>query len=313
MLDILATIGPLFIAMLLGFAAVRMDAFSKADIRAMGRFVIQFALPSLLFKLLAERSFGDILNVNYLAAYALGSLAAMGVCGAGAYYLRGASRSATGMMAVGAALSNSGFIGFPVITQFLGAQATIALALCMLVENLLVLPLALIIAEPAGPGGRGRIRTLLAIMANLLRNPLILAIITGFTFSLLQWRLPAPLGRVVDMFALASGPVALFVIGGTLVGLRPAGDLPRIAWVCVGKLLIHPAAVALAFVLFTPVDPLLRAAGIVAASVPMFSVFPIIAQKYNEQTWAASALLVGTVASFVTMSVVMWMVGPPPY
>ena len=113
------------------------------------------------------------------------------------------------------------------------------------------------------------------------------------------------------MFAAASGAVALFVIGGTLVGLRPGGDLPRIAWVTIGKLVLHPVAVALAFLVFTPADPVLRMAGVIAASVPMFSVFPIIGQRYGEQAWCASALLVATVASFVTLSVTMWLVGQP--
>ncbi len=311
MLDILAIIGPLFVAIAVGFAAVRLGALDKADVRVLGKFVIYFALPALLFKALSERAFGEIINLDYLAAYALGSLVTLGVCAAGVHVLLGASRATTGMMAMGAALSNSGFIGFPVITQFLGADATIALALSMLVENLLVLPIALVIAEPAGGQGRGRARALAGVLSGLLRNPLVLAILAGFACSLLQVRLPAPLGRVVDMFAAASGAVALFVIGGTLVGLRPGGDLPRIAWVTIGKLVLHPVAVALAFLVFTPADPVLRMAGVIAASVPMFSVFPIIGQRYGEQSWCASALLVATVASFVTMAAAMWLVGQP--
>ncbi len=311
MLDTLAIIGPLFIAIATGFAAVALGAFSKADIRVLGRFVIHFALPALLFKALSDRAFDEIIHLDYLGAYALGSLAVLALCASGAYFLQGVSRTSAGMIAMGAALSNSGFIGFPVVTQFLGDGAAIALALSMLVENLLVLPIALVIAEPAGGDGRGRARALWGTLSSLLKNPLVLAILAGFTCSLLRLEMPAPVGRAIGMFSAASGVVALFVIGGTLVGLRPAGDLPRIAWVCAGKLVLHPLAVALAFLVFTPADPVLRAAGIVAASVPMFSVFPIVAQRYGEQAWCASALLVATVASFATMSIAMWLVGSP--
>jgi predicted permease len=150
---------------------------------------------------------------------------------------------------------------------------------------------------------------LLGLLRGLLRNPLILAILGGFACSLLQLRLPLPVARVVDLFAGASGPVALFVIGGTLVGLRPGGDLPRILWVSAGKLILHPLAVALALWAFLPGDPLLQAAGVIIAALPMFSIFPIIAQKYDEQSWCASTLLVATLGSFVTLSVVLWLVG----
>lgn len=154
MLNILSVIGPLFIAMALGFAAVRAGAYDKTDIRILGRFVIQLALPALLFKSLAERSFGEIINLDYLGAYASGSLIALAVACSGAFFLKNLSRPALGMMAIGSSLSNSGFIGFPLILQFLGSGATVAIALSMLVENLLILPMSLIIAESA----RGNVR-----------------------------------------------------------------------------------------------------------------------------------------------------------
>lgn len=311
MLDILAVIGPLFLAIGVGFVAVRLGAFDHADIRVLGKFVIYFALPALLFKALSDRTFDEIIDLHYLGAYGLASLVVLTVCASGVYFLSGSSRTTAGLVAMGSTLSNSGFIGFPVITQFLGSDAAVALALSMLVENLLVLPVSLIIIESGREQGGAGLRALAGVLAGLLRNPLILAILAGVSCSLFEIRLSAPLGRVVDMFAAASGAVALFVIGGTLVGLRPAGDVSRIAWVSVGKLVLHPVAVVLAFLVFTPADPVLRAAGIIAASVSMFSVFPIIGQRYGEQSWCASALLVATLASFVTMTGVMWMLGRP--
>ncbi|CAM5222594.1 AEC family transporter OS=Castellaniella defragrans OX=75697 GN=HNR28_000061 PE=4 SV=1 [Castellaniella defragrans] len=314
MLNILSIIGPLFIAIALGFAAVRSGLYNSADMRVLGRFVIQVALPALIFKALSERSFADIVNLDYLAAYALGSLIAFAVAIAGAHWLlKDLPRPALGMIGMGSSLSNSGFIGFPLVLQFLGPKATVAIALCMMVENLLMMPLGLALAESGHEGGRNRAKTLLALFSGLLRNPLIVAILAGFACSLLQIRLPGPLARVVDMFALASGAVALFVIGGSLVALRPGGSLPRILWVCIGKLFIHPLAVTAMMLLFAPIDPVLRTAGIVVASVPMLSIFPILAQKYDEQSWCASGLLVATVTSFATLTIIMWMTGAPPH
>ncbi|HEX7386223.1 MAG TPA: AEC family transporter [Castellaniella sp.] len=309
MLNILSIVGPLFIAMALGFVAVRVGAYDKADIRVLGRFVIQIALPALLFKALAERSFAEIINPDYLGAYTVGSLIAFAAAASGARLLKGSSRPVISLAGLGSSVSNSGFIGFPLILQFLGSKATIAIALSMMVENLVMLPLALALAESGYGDRRSRLRTLPALFSGLLHNPLILGIIAGFVCSLLQIHLPTPLTRVVDMFALASGPVALFVIGGTLVGLRPGGDLPRILWVCFGKLTLHPLAVAAMMLLFAPADPILRSAGVVIAAVPMLSIFPILAQKYDEQTWCASVLLISTVTSFFTLTLVMWIVG----
>jgi hypothetical protein len=57
------------------FVAGRSGLFSRADMRVLGKFVINFALPALI--LLSQRQVADILNVRYLAAYALGSLAVL--------------------------------------------------------------------------------------------------------------------------------------------------------------------------------------------------------------------------------------------
>ncbi len=43
--------------------------------------------------------------------------------------------------------SNSGFIGYPVAAMVLGSPAAMFLALNMLIENLLIIPLALTLAE----------------------------------------------------------------------------------------------------------------------------------------------------------------------
>ena len=75
MFDILAVTGPIFLAIGAGALSTRAGLFSQDDLRVMGRFVINLALPCLLFDAVARQHFGDILNGSYLLAYAAGSLA----------------------------------------------------------------------------------------------------------------------------------------------------------------------------------------------------------------------------------------------
>lgn len=307
MQNILGIISPLFLAIAVGFLFVHYGLFAKSDIRVLGRFVIQIALPALLFKALAERPFVEILNFDYLLAYGLGSFISLVICAYFAKYIKNIDRQSIGMMVVGSSLSNSGFIGFPLVIQYLGDGATVALALSMLVENLLVFPIAIVVAESANNKHTNKFQLLGSLFLSLLKNPLILAIIFGFLFSLLSINLPHIAVKLIDMFAMASGAVALFVIGGTLVGLKIGGDLPRIIWVSFAKLFIHPLAVIIMFIIFVPADPMLKTAGIIIAALPMFSIFPIIGQKYQQESWCASALLLATVSSFFTLSFVLWL------
>jgi len=71
MLDILAITGPIYLCIAAGFACVRWNVFTKGDMRVFGKFVIQIALPALLFNALASRPLGEVLHWQDWAAVAL--------------------------------------------------------------------------------------------------------------------------------------------------------------------------------------------------------------------------------------------------
>jgi malonate transporter len=60
-----------------------------------------------------------------------------------------------------------------------------------------------------------------------------------------------------------------------------------------------------AVTLIGPLEPSLQRAAIIYASVPMLSIYPVLAQKYGLDGLAAAALLVATTLSFVTIN--LWL------
>jgi malonate transporter len=212
--------------------------------------------------------------------------------------------SLAALQGLGMSSSNSGYVGYPVLQQLLGPAAGSVLALTMLVENLVVIPLGLALADASGQGSARR--ALLQVFGNLWRNPLVVAIVLGLLFAVFGWELPLPLQRTVSILAAASAPVALFVIGGTLVGLKlegVRGDLLRVVF---GKLVLHPAAVFTMLLLLPPLPPHLRLGAVVLAAMPMMGIYPVLAQKHHHERFCAAALLAATVASFFTLSAGLW-------
>jgi malonate transporter and related proteins len=310
MLNILAVTGPIYLIIGAGFLAVRLGLFSKPDIRVLGRFVLYFCLPALVFQALAQRSLAEVLDGSYLAAYAVGSLVvALSVFGFSRFVLR-KPMSLAGLQALGVSASNSGFVGYPILQQLLGPPAAIALALTMIVENLIVIPLALALADTGDTGSRGVWRSFGLALRGLLKNPLIVSIVLGFVFAAAGWHLPDTLARTVQIVATASSPVALFVIGGSLVGLKPGGMWGEVGMVGFGKLVLHPLAVLAMLALLPPVDPVLRTAAVLYACMPMLSIYPVLAQKHHHEGFCAAALLATTVASFFTISTALWLLQP---
>lgn len=310
MLQTLAITGPIYMVIALGFLAGRFGLFSRPDMRVLGTFVIKFALPALVFTALSQQRVGDILNGRYLFAYALGSVAVMMFAFSWGRWRQGKGQAQSALSGLGMSSSNSGYVGYPIAVQVLGpATAAVALALCMVVENLLMIPLALMLAE-SGVRGEPWYRTLLRSFAQLLRNPVILAILAGFGVALLGIPISGPLARTINMLAMSSTAVALFVIGGSLVGLQTKGMRRDVSAIALGKLALHPLAVGVLAWLVPPDDPGLRAAAVVYASMPMLSIYPILAQKFDLEGFCAAALLLTTVLSFVSISVILWILGP---
>ncbi|WP_439607526.1 AEC family transporter [Hydrogenophaga sp.] len=314
MLDILAITGPIYLCIAAGFACVRWRIFDKADMRVLGRFVIQIAIPALLFNSLASRPLREVVHPGYLLAFAAGSvLVLLGVL-VFALKVQRKGLTESAYMAMGMSCSNSGYVGYPVMLLAFGPLAGVILALNLIVENLIKLPLLFTLADAGAHRGErlSLAQALRQTGARLVRNPMVVAILAGFVVALLDWQLPTVIARTVTLFSAASSGIALFVIGGTLVGLQVRGLRRQVALISAGKLLLHPlavfGAVALLPLLGLPaVQGELRAAAVLSAAMPMLGIYPLLAQRHGFEGFTAAALLATTVASFFTLSAILWL------
>lgn len=302
-LDILGITGPIYLAIAFGFLCTRQGLFAKAEMQVFGKFTLQLALPALLFNALSQRRVAEILNFNYLLAYALASLMVISIGLFWARKVKGQSLSYSSMLAMGMSCPNSGFVGYPIILLSLGPVAGVALALNMVVENFLLLPLLMAIADAEGGQPGQRKAVLLQSLKNLLKNPMIIGIVAGFLFSMSGLQMPAPLGRTINLFAQSSAVLSLFVIGGSLVGLKAHGLQGTVMPIALGKLVLHPLAMWALLVWLVPIaDPALRGAALLTCAMPMLGVYTILNQRHGHGTVSAAALLVTTVLSFFTLS-----------
>jgi hypothetical protein len=312
-IHILAITGPIYMAIALGYATTRGGLFARVDMRVFSQFVIKLALPAMLFNALSQRQIAEILNASYVLAYLAGTLALVGLA---LLWGKRTGKSATDSVitVMGMTCSNSSFVGYPILLLTVAPVAGVALALNTLVENLLVIPLLLALAERSrGEAGHWTV-VVGQSLKRLAVNPVIIALVAGLLVSLMRWQLPEPVLRAVNLFAVSSAGLSLFVIGGTLVGLPLGGMGQQIMPIVLGKLVLHPLAVfaavmALPLVGFPALEPSLRLAAVLLAAMPMMSIYPILAQSYGKENLGAAALLATTVVSFFSLSGLIWLTG----
>ncbi|HYS13194.1 MAG TPA: AEC family transporter [Burkholderiaceae bacterium] len=307
-MNILSITAPIYLIIAAGFLSVRVGLFVLPEMRVLGKLVINFCVPAVVFRALSQQHPSDVLNYAYLLAYAGGSLGVLFATIAYARRVRGRPIALSALQGLAMSASNSAFVGYPIAQQLVGPPAGVALALTMMVENLLVMPIALAVADSGDSGERWQ-SALLRSAVGLLRSPLILAVLAGFAFALLEIPQPEVFARTIQIIATGATPVALFVVGGSLVGLSFGGMVRDVGPLALGKLLLHPLSVFALLWLLPSVDPAKRTAAILFAASPMMSVLPVLAQKYHHDRYCAAALLVSIILSFVTINALLWALG----
>lgn len=306
MLAILAITAPIFLLIGIGYGTRWSGIITREQLQGVGVFVLYCALPALVIRALTQQPLEEIFRLNYLIAYGLGSIVVFSVGLFLCFRLQRQPLNTSAMHALGMAAANSGFVGYPVAAMVIGSPAAVLLALNMLIENLLIIPAALILAEMGNQQGSSLWQTVRQTALSLARNPVLIGLSVGILIALTGLTVPGPIDQVINMLAEAAGPAALFVIGGSLFGLHVKGMVRDVGQIVVGKLILHPLAVLVAFLLIPNIDPIYFAGALLFAAAPMISIYPLFGQRYGLAGISATAMLVATVASFFTLSLIIW-------
>lgn len=302
-MDVLAQTLPFFALIGLGFGAARRGMFDAAATAALTKFVFYFALSALLFRFAANLDMGAILDARFLLAY-LGATALVYAIATGVGLWRGRGMLETSVEAQCAVIGNVGFLGIPMLGLLMGPDAVGPILLVLAVDLIVFGSLIVILITLAR--GIGGITTLLGKVAlGLLRNPMIVAIGAGLIWSALGWPLPGPVDSFLAILGAAATPGALFAIGASLAG-KSAERVQIAAWLSLCKLVLHPAAVAIAAFWIFDVEPFAASVMVAAASLPVAGNVFIIAQSYGVAPQRASAaILISTILSVASVTAVL--------
>ena len=310
MLAILSITFPIYAAVALGYVTVRRGVFKPEQMPVFGGYVMNIALPALLFNAVASRDVGEVFNLTYMAVFLCGSLATIAIAWLW-FSAIGLSPKRRAVAVMGTTCPNSGFIGYPVMLLIFPGLAGQILALNMLVENFVIIPICLALLEAAKDEGEARVgRKIARILLGVLRRPMVIGLLAGLAVSVANIAMPEAVTRLFAMLAASASALALFVIGGSLVGVPFRGHRAAAIQIVLGKLLLHPAMVALA-VLAAPVlglAPLgddLRVAVILSAAIPMFSIYALFAQEVGHEGMASIAQILATAGAFLTLNALL--------
>lgn len=306
MLPILLKTLPFFALIGVGYLAGRTRFFSAEATAALTKFVFYFALSAMLFRFAANLSLGEIFDWYFVFAYLWGCLVVYAIA-TGVALWRRVSIEEAAVEAQCAIIGNVGFLGVPMLVLLMG-DAAAGPVLLVLAIDLIVFSSVITLLITGVREGKMSLGILKVLGLGLLKNPMIVSIVLGLIWGATGIAVPAPVNDFLGTLGAAATPGALFAIGASLAG-RSAERIEVAGWLAFCKLVLHPAAVALAALVFFPVEPYAASVMIAAAALPVAGNVYILAAHYRVAPQRVStAILLSTAASVLTVTMVIALV-----
>ncbi|HUV32828.1 MAG TPA: AEC family transporter, partial [Devosiaceae bacterium] len=300
-----------FAIVVLGYSAVRFGLFPKPGVGGLIAFVNNFATPCLLFRAMYAVDFAETFQPTTMLPFYFGALVcgALGIVSARVLFSRRPGEAvASGFSAF---FANTVLVGIPVIERAYGQPAMTVTFAIISVHAAILFTTGMIAMEIARRDGAPMGTTLLRAGRAMVANPILWGVFLGLLGNVSGFEMPTLVDATTALIALAIVPVALFGLGGALTEYRIVESWPEAAVVSTIKLMVHPA---ITWVLMVPV---LGVQHDIAKVVVLLAAMPsgintyIFATYYNRNTGvAANAVLISTVAGFVTISFWLWVLTP---
>ncbi|EGV33321.1 Auxin Efflux Carrier [Thiorhodococcus drewsii AZ1] len=234
----LSVTGPIMLVLALGVWLTQRGLLTDAFADVGSRLVFNVTLPILLFITISQTHYTQAANLRLLAVGLMGTLvsyllfeliAAVTV----------APRRDRGVVVQGAFRANMGIVGLAYCVNAYGDVAMATAALYLGVVTLFFNVLAVITLNRS----LSEHRSLVPILKDIARNPLIIAILSALPFAYFEVRLPDLLLQTGEYFAQMTLPLALLCTGGSM-SLRALHLDSRNALIgAFGKVVVTPLVV----------------------------------------------------------------------
>ena len=290
----------LFLLMAVGVLFRNRNIISESGRKTLSNLTVNLILPcNIIESFLGEWNVSENLLRHCLIALGI----SFGIQVAALYlsmlFFAPVSRDKKNIFKYGLIVSNSSFIGIPVVGELYGN-------LGVLYTSFFQIPIR-IMMWTAG----------LSLFTNvdkkesfqkLIKHPCIIAIVIGAFLMIASVPLPSFLGNTIAGLSKCTTPLSMITVGAMFANSKWSDFLdPSILYYCLIRLIVFPAIVFGA-VRLLGIDLVLGNVAVLLSAMPMAATTAILADKYNYNGETASrSIFVSTLLSIVTLPVICLM------
>jgi len=284
----------MFILMAVGYILYRLKIMTNHCSRELSKVLITVVIPAVIIKSYAVEFSQE--KLYRLGMACLASVAALVTAIVISFFLYGNRRRIENF---GAAFSNAGFVGIPLVSAVLGQEAVFYVSIYVALLNLLQQTYGVMVMTQS---------TAYIKPKKVAANPILVSLVIGLALFFLPVQLPGILSDCIGYVAGLNTPVAMLVLGIYLAqeNIRDIFTDLRLYLSSAVRLLIVPLVTVGVFLLL-PIPTDIKMVELIAAATPIGSNVAVFAQLHDlDYGYAAKLVCNSTILSIFILPIVVW-------
>lgn len=292
---------PVFLVIVLGWLLMQMKLFNREFLSVADKYVFKVALPALLFRDIATTNLREGLQWNFVFfCMAATTIMFMGVWALASIFMK--DKSMVGAFTQASVRGSAAILGIAFVQNIYGDSGMAPLMIVSAVPlfNVYSVIILTFCSQEGKSASKGE--TIKKAFMNVLKNPIIIGIVLGVPFSLLDITLPAMISKTVTNVANTATPIALLVVGANFEGRKAISKIKPTMIATLLKLLVIPGIFFPFAVMMGFTGSQLVAILVMLGSPTTVTCYIMAKNMGNDAELSSSVVVMATLLSSVTLT-----------
>lgn len=278
--------GMMFLMIVLGILSIRTGILSPKGRGELTDLILSIIFPCYIIDCFVE-NIGAFAARGFLSAAVMSLILQAGTILLSQFLYRREAPSRKTILQYAIIVSNSGFLGFPLVGSIFGPEGLVYASIFLIFQRINNFSVALSYFTSSEKSG---------VIRRTLTHPCILSTLVGVTVMLLEWTPPALLRDTLSSIGACSTPLSMMLIGMVLADAGKGTYLERpILSYSLLRLVLIPGGIFLLCKLLG-FDSLVTGTSVLLAGMPAGTLSVMLGAKYQKDAPFASRLVIFTTA-----------------
>ena len=298
---------PFFSIIFLGTFFRAIKVFNEEASKIITKFAFFVTLPPYVFLNIVKSSNTNIFQWDFIIRFEIVTILIITFSFLFSKFVFKYKNREASLFSLNSSYPNYGFLGIPLCILAFGENAAIPISMILFADTIVLLTFITFFASNSKE--KKIYKKLFFILMNMIKNPLLVAVLIGFIFVIFNIPIYSLIYKVLNILSVAAPPTLLFALGIMLWNKINIKFVRLIATITIFRLIMHPLLVFCIFYFFPSSIPSLWInVAILSSCLPVAATAFAMAGYYEtfiKET--SSSILVTTILSTISVSFILYL------